>query len=411
MKLCMLATRHSLDDGRIVHKEVRSLLEAGHEVTLLFTCDPSGRFTRLDGQEIATGRGPRFETTHAGCRVLGVVRRAGLANKWRMLRDMTDLAVAAEADVYQAHEPDLSLAAAVRAVRRIRRRGGQALVAHDLHEYPPGEVWIARRPWIRGIGQVGAMVRDAWLARGVDHLFASNALIAGYAFAITTDRPIDVLYNAPVMRLFPQRPPRAWEGPTEPLVLCHEGSLGFERGLREMIEATDRLRDRVRLLIVGEAFGEVRTWLDAEVARRKLDGVVRRTGWLPYIDVGQALREAHVGLVLFQDTDTSLRAGCPNKLFNYMNAGLAIVSVNLPEPRRILRAEGCGVILADGGTDALVAAIEELLADPDRVRCMGLAGQRAVRERYSWEAQERVLLGAYEEMGQRLRGARSGVPS
>ncbi|HYC31654.1 MAG TPA: glycosyltransferase family 4 protein, partial [Gemmatimonadales bacterium] len=390
-------------------KEARSLLEAGHEVTLLFTCDPAGRYTRLDGHEVAVGRGPRFETAHAGCRVLGVVRRAGLANKWRMLRELTDLAVHAGADVYHAHEPDLSLAAAVRAARRVRRRGGRALVAHDLHEYPPSEIWTDRPPWLRRIGQAAAVGRDVWLARGVDHLFAANTLVAGYGFAITTDRPIDVLYNAPAMRLFPQRPPLAWSGPPEPLVLCHEGSLGFERGLRDMIEAVDRLRDRVRLLIVGEVFGPEREWLDAELRRRGLEGVVRRTGWLGYADVGRALHDAHVGLLLFHASDTSLRAGCPNKLFNYMNAGLAIVSVNLPEPRRILRAEGCGVILPEEGTEALVTAIEGLLAAPDRVRCMGLAGQQAVRERYSWEAQERVLVGAYEEMGERLRRARGAA--
>lgn len=402
----MVATRHSLDDARVVHKEARSLVAAGHEVTLLLTCDASGAYTRLDGAVLATGSGPRFETEYGGCRVVGVVRRPGLAGKWRMLRELTDRAVEIGAQVYHAHEPDLSLAASIRAVRRLRRRGARALVAHDLHEYPPGEVWLEARPSLRRVAQIATAGRDAWLARRVDHLFASNTLIAGYAFSITTDRPVDVLYNAPVMRLFPQRPPLAWGGPPEPLVLCHEGALGFDRGLREMIGAVDRLRQHVRLEIVGEAFGAEREWLDEELRRRGLDGTVRRTGWLPYTEVGAALHRAHVGLLLIQDSDPNLRAGCPNKLFNYMNAGLAIVSVNLPEARRIVRGEECGVILRGRDEDSLVQAIEALLAAPDRVRCMGLAGQRAVRERYSWEAQERVLLAAYGDMAERLSPSR-----
>ena len=405
----MVATRHSLDDGRIVHKEARSLLAAGHEVTLLFTCDAEGRFTRLDGAVLATGEGPRFETAYAGCRVVGVARGAGLAGKWRLLREMTERAVEIGADVYHAHEPDLSLTAALRAARRIGRRGGRALVVHDLHEYPPGEVWLGAPRPLRRLARLATVGRDAWLARRVDHLFASNSLIAGYAFTLTTDRPVDVLYNAPVMRLFPQPSPLAWSGPPEPLVLCHEGALGVDRGLREMIEAVDRLRRHVRLEIVGDAFGADREWLDAEVARRGLEGVVRRTGWLPYTEVGAALHRAHVGLLLIQDSDPNLRAGCPNKLFNYMNAGLAIVSVDLPEARRIVRGEDCGVILPARDVDSLVEAIERLLAAPDRLRCMGLAGQQAVRERYSWEVQERVLLAAYREMARRLERPSAGA--
>ena len=398
----MIATRHSIDDARIVHKEARSLVAAGHEVTLLFACQPDGRYTRLDGREITAAAGPRFETEYAGCRVVGVPRGDGLADKWRMFRELRRRAVEVGADVYHAHEPDLSLASAISAVRRLRRRGGRALVAHDLHEYPPGEMCIHSRTLVRRVGQLSAVARDLWLARGVDHMFASNTLIAGYAFAITTDRPVDVLYNATSTRLFPQRPPLAWSGPPEPLVLCHEGALGFDRGLRDMIEAVDRLRSRVRLLIVGEALGADREWLDAEVARRGLEGVVRRTGWLPYTEVGAALQHAHAGLLLIQDTDPNLRAACPNKLFNYMNAGLAVVSVDLPEPRRIIRTENCGVVLRARGADGLVQAVEELLAAPDRLRCMGLAGQQAVRETYSWENQERVLLAAYDDMAERL---------
>jgi glycosyltransferase involved in cell wall biosynthesis len=401
----MIATRHTLDDARIVHKEARSLLAAGHEVTLVFTCEPDGRFTRMDGRVIATGHGAGFETEYAGCRVMGVPRGNGLASKWRLFREMSARAELVGADVYHAHEPDLSLTVAIRAARRVRRRGRRAMVVHDLHEYPPGEVWIGAPAPFHQVGQLAAMARDAWLARQVDHLFASNTLIAGYGFAIANSKPIDVLYNAPALSLFPQRPPLAWAGPPEPLVLCHEGTLGFERGLREMIEAVDTLRRWVRLHIVGEVFGAEREWLDAEIARRGLDGIVSRTGWLPYAEVGAALHQAHAGLLLLHGSDPNLRAGCPNKLFNYMNAGLAIVTVDLPEPRRIVQGEACGIVLPRPGAAGLVRAIEELLETPDRVRCMGLAGQRAACERYSWEAQERVLLAAYRELAAGLERA------
>ena len=129
------------------------------------------------------------------------------------------------------------------------------------------------------------------------------------------------------------------------------------------------------------------------------DGVISRTGWLPYAAVGEAVRHSHVGLILFRDCLTNTLAGPPNKLFNYMNAGLPVLSIAFPEMRRIIGEEGCGHLIADQSVDAIVHGIEELLASPDRFRRMGEAGQRAVRDRYSWECMERRLLAAYHDLG------------
>jgi glycosyltransferase involved in cell wall biosynthesis len=97
-------------------------------------------------------------------------------------------------------------------------------------------------------------------------------------------------------------------------------------------------------------------------------------------------------------------AGPPNKLFNYMNAGLPVLSVGFSEMRRILREERCGVVVADQSVEAIVRGIEELLASPDALAAMAEAGQRAIRERYSWECVEPVLLAAYDDLGRRLGG-------
>ena len=39
MKICMIATRHSLDDARVVYKEGLSLINAKHEVYLVLSCN------------------------------------------------------------------------------------------------------------------------------------------------------------------------------------------------------------------------------------------------------------------------------------------------------------------------------------------------------------------------------------
>jgi glycosyltransferase involved in cell wall biosynthesis len=387
-----------------VHKEAHSLREAGHDVTLLFACNQAYEYTRFDGRVIATGTAPDGATTHLGLRVVGTPKRRGLAGKWRTLRDMSALGASLEADVYHAHEPDLALAVALRARRLLARRGRRALVVHDMHEYPPGETVDVTRPWLKRPVHLAMVAWDWANARGVDHIFTANSVVRGYAQVLARGTGVDVLYNGPSLRLFPQPPPCRWPGPGHPLVLCHEGSLGLDRGLREMVEVVDRLRDRVRLRIIGDVFGAQREWLDREIERRNLGDAITRTGWLPYTQVGEAVRRSHAGLILFRECVINMLAGPPNKLFNYMNAGLPVLSVGFPEMRRILREEGCGVVVADQSVDAIVRGVETLLASPDALAAMAEAGQRAIRERYSWECMEPVLLGAYDDLGHRLKG-------
>jgi glycosyltransferase involved in cell wall biosynthesis len=403
MRICMVALRHTLDDARVVHKEAHSLRAAGHEVVLLFSCDREYRFTRHDGQVIATGTAPDGETEHLGFRVLGLPRRQGLAGKWQRYRALARLAAAVQADVYHAHEPDLALAVALRARRTLAGQGKRALVVHDMHEYPPGGMVDSLPGWIKSPAHT-ALVGWDWSAnRRVDHIFTANGVVRGYAQVLAPATSVDVLYNGPALRLFHQFPIQPWPGSDHPFVLCHEGSLGFNRGLREMVSAVERLRDRVRLMIVGDVFGAEREWLERELDARGLHHTIVRTGWLPYSQVGDTMRGSHAGLILFRASLTNTLAGPPNKLFNYMNAGLPVLSPGFPEMRRIIREEGCGVLVHDQSVEAIVRGIEALLRSPEELACMGSAGQRAIRDRYSWERMERVLLSAYQDLDVRLR--------
>jgi len=61
MKICMIATRHSLDDARVVHKEALSLKNAGHEVILVLSCNDEFEYIDNNNRVIAYGKYPRIE--------------------------------------------------------------------------------------------------------------------------------------------------------------------------------------------------------------------------------------------------------------------------------------------------------------------------------------------------------------
>lgn len=399
MKICMIATRHSLDDARVVHKEAMSLGNAGHDVFLVLSCNDRYEYVRKDGSIIAVGKAPNGEVIHMGLKVFGCPKRRGLWGKWKTYLELSSLAADLKADVYHAHEPDLSLAIAARTKRLLAKQGSHALVVHDMHEYPPGEPADNASQLLKLPILLAHILWNKLSMNWVDHVFTANSIVRGYVLALSHSTSVDVLYNAPSLKLFPQPGPKSWPAGEERLLLCHEGSLPFDRGLKEMVEAVYRLRDRVCLRIVGDVFGEERAWLKREIDEKKLHDVITITGWLPYEKVSEAINDCHLGLILFRECIENRMAGPPNKLFNYMNAGLPVLSVDFPEMRQIITEEECGILIYDQSVKAIVDVIETLLGDFDKLRKMGEDGQRAVRERYSWEIMERKLLLSYERLG------------
>ena len=169
-----------------------------------------------------------------------------------------------------------------------------------------------------------------------------------------------------------------------------------------MVEAVYCLRDKVYLRIVGDVFGKERKWLKQQIEDKELHDTITITGWLPYKEVNDAIIDCHVGLILFRDCIENRLAGPPNKLFNYMNAGLAVLSVDFPEIKQIVMEEECGMLIYDQSTKSIITTIETLLANPENLGKMSENGRRAIRERYSWKVMERKLLFGYERLSRMM---------
>jgi len=283
-----------------------------------------------------------------------------------------------------------------------QRRARRALVIHDMHEYPPGATYDSLGGMLKLPALLGHVLWDKLMMSSVDFVITANAIVRGYSLLLSPTTGVEVLYNGPSLKLFTQGKPRKWDGNGERLILCHEGSLPFNRGLREMVEAVDRLRDRVCLRIVGDVFGREREWLNRRIGERNLEDTVTCTGWLPYKQVGDAVAQCDIGLILFREGMQNRLAGPPNKLFNYMNAGLPVLGVDFPEIRRIVSEEKCGVMIHDQTVESITSAILKLIENWSEIDKMGEAGRTAIRERYSWEQMEKRLLSVYEGLSRTL---------
>lgn len=311
---------------------------------------------------------------------------------------------ALEPDVIHAHDMHV-LGVAVHAARRAAAAGRDVKVVYDAHEYVPG------------LAVTGAFTRRsvaAWADYEAHYLPAADAVIAvseGSARAIQqrhglAERPAVVL-NVPVVDELAPPPPPLRElcgiGPDVPL-LAYAGIIREVRGIDTSIAALHELPG-VHLAVVCVPHSRTKPVLRlAEHVAQQ--GLADRVHFVDPVDPGQVVpfvASADVGLVPMVGGWLNHELTLPNKLFEYVAAGVPVVASDLTGLGRVVTERGLGRVFTPGDPVSLARAVREVLDDPrarERVRAPD------VREDFSWPAQERVLHGVYR----RLLGDLPGVP-
>ena len=150
------------------------------------------------------------------------------------------------------------------------------------------------------------------------------------------------------------------------------GKFSPMHGLESVLEAA-RMPGVPPLRLIGD--GQLGGWLDGELARRPVPGL-EREHWVPYESLGTELASSAICLGIF---GTSAKAGrvVPNKVFQAMAVGRAIITADTPAVRDILTDGRDALLIPPGDPAALAEAMRMLAADPElRARLGEAAHQR-----------------------------------
>lgn len=368
VKVCHFTSAHPADDVRIFHKECTSLAEAGFQVFLVAA--------------------NAEEKTVNGVQILSAdIPKAGRFSRMlKTSRAVYQKALSLDADIYHFHDPEL-----LPYGLKLKRKGKK--VIYDAHEDVPkqilGKFWINK--YLRKTVAVSFRTYENYVTKRLSYIFTATPFIRD-RFAEINPKSIDI-NNFPLLSELLDE--TDWS--TKANEICYIGGISQIRGLEQLIDALDHLPE-VRLNLAGKCSpASFETLLKSKPGWNQ----VNEYGFVSRKETAEIMAKSRVGIVTFLPLPNHVDAQ-PNKMFEYMSAGIPVIGSDFPLWNDILVKNDCGVCVDPENPEAIAGAVKGLFADAERAKAMGQNGRKAVMEQYNWSAQAAKMVAIYDELVQPL---------
>lgn len=175
-------------------------------------------------------------------------------------------------------------------------------------------------------------------------------------------------------------------------ILLFQGGFAPHRNLEKLVQAMSSVRAAdVDLVMLG--FGDFGAKLRSRAERLGL--LARRVHFLPAVPQMELLQHsasADMGIIPYPHVDLNSYFCTPNKLFEFIQAGLPILANDSPELRRFVADEGFGVVAPLHSAGQIAKAIDRAFSPPDMGNWKRRLHER--RAAFAWAGQEKIYLNA-----------------
>ena len=179
-------------------------------------------------------------------------------------------------------------------------------------------------------------------------------------------------------------------------VLLFQGGLSAGRNLEGLAESMRFVRNSsVVLVILGD--GVVERKLNAVIEKNNLFSRIYVHSAVPQKDLCRFTSAADAGVIPYQETCLNNLYCTPNKLFEFISAGLPILANDLPELRRMVEGQKIGQVGKMTTPRQIAALIDDFFSDEKRF-CSWKINLEEVGRAICWENEARKLVKIYEEI-------------
>jgi glycosyltransferase involved in cell wall biosynthesis len=180
-------------------------------------------------------------------------------------------------------------------------------------------------------------------------------------------------------------------------IALYQGGMQPNRGLDRLIRAAPFLGPDILIVMMGDSMKETQSQLEELIVSEK---VAERVKILPPVLYEELLgwtASADIGLIVYApDLSPNVRMCLPNKLFEYLMAGIPVLASKLDAVEEVIESYGVGQVVssldpADVGT-AITAMLDDRIT-LDRMRRNALY---AAQHEFCWEKEKQRLIQFYQ---------------
>lgn len=259
----------------------------------------------------------------------------------------------------------------------------------DSHEYFPEVPEIANKPFVKWVWN---KVQDIFVPH-LDHCVTVCQSIADI-FKARYGKDFHVVRNAPLASRASDYQTTSSDSSARPFTILYVGAVNIGRGVEESIQALTSLPD-CRLVVVGE--GDVYQKCILLASDLGVSERVTFTGRKPFSELTQYMHQADLGICLFRNLSLNYYYCLPNRLFDFIQAGLPVMAVDFPEVSRIVKGYNVGITMPEISVDGILNAVRYVQGHPDDVELWKRNMQTAAKE-LVWENDTQSLISELSDI-------------
>lgn len=182
----------------------------------------------------------------------------------------------------------------------------------------------------------------------------------------------------------------------------YQGRLQANRSLDLLVKAARYLDPEIVIVLLGKGLGNAAEELEQLIETEQVGDRVRLLPAVPYAELLSWTASADLGLLVASpDYSLNVQMFLPNKLFEYIMAGVPVLTSALPAVVELVQTYGLGEVVSDLTPEAIARTINRMLAQPQRLATMRQNALQAASADLHWEKEQENLLYLYQQISKR----------
>ncbi len=230
---------------------------------------------------------------------------------------------------------------------------------YDSHEYFTGVPEIQDRPLVKWVWKR----IEKLVFPGLKHVMTVSDSIAHqyeseYGLKLLTVRNCSIKTE----QIIPFSRKELEINPDHLLLILQGTGINVDRGGEELIDAVS-LTDKVSLLVIGS--GDQFGFLIEKMTKMGSANQIKFIKKLEWKELMRYTRSADAGLSLDKNSNMNYNFSLPNKVFDYISAGIPVIATDLPEIAKIVHEYNCGILISEPSPEEISKAIIKLRDNRD----------------------------------------------